>query len=401
MLDAVSAVRPTTALDDAESRQAPRVSVVIPCLNEAETIEQCVSSAIRVLAESAIAGEVIVVDNASDDGSADLARRAGATVVVEHRRGYGSAYLTGFEHAAGDYVVMIDADLTYDFAEIPRFVAELDAGSELVMGNRMQGVQPGAMGLLSRLGNPLLSGFLNLLYRTPIGDAHCGMRAVRRDTLAKLDLQSTGMEFASEMVIRASRSGVQMAEIPIRLHPRGGESKLSPFRDGWRHLRLMLVYNPTFLFLVPGAVLFGLGALIMLLVFVHVPVLGRHLYIHTLLGGSLLVVVGAQVIGFGLCGRAYGVYQLGDRDPWLQRMQSRFRLEHGLLAGAAVTLVGLVFEAVIVVKWIVRGLGGLAEERLSVLGATLVIVGLQMFFTSFLLSIMGLRRRERRYDGGR
>jgi glycosyltransferase involved in cell wall biosynthesis len=401
MLDAVSAVRPTTALDDARSRQAPRVSVVIPCLNEEETIEQCVTSAIRVLAENGIDGEVIVVDNASDDGSADLARRAGATVVVEHRRGYGSAYLTGFEHAAGDYVVMIDADLTYDFAEIPRFVAELDAGSELVMGNRMQGVQPGAMGLLSRLGNPLLSGFLNLLYRTPIGDAHCGMRAVRRDTLARLDLQSTGMEFASEMVIRASRSGVQMAEIPIRLHPRGGESKLSPFRDGWRHLRLMLVYNPTFLFLAPGAVLFGLGALIMLLVFAHVPILGRHLYIHTLLGGSLLVVVGAQVIGFGLCARAYGVYQLGDRDPWLQRMQSRFRLEHGLLAGAAVTLVGLVFEAVIVVKWVARGLGGLAEERLSVVAATLVIVGLQTFFTSFLLSIMGLRRRERRYDGGR
>jgi glycosyltransferase involved in cell wall biosynthesis len=370
-------------------------------LNEAETIEQCVGSATRVLRENAIEGEVIVVDNASEDESADLARRAGATVVVEPLRGYGSAYLTGFDHAAGDYVVMIDADLTYDFAEIPRFVAELDAGADLVMGNRMQGVQPGAMGFLSRLGNPLLSGFLNLLYRTPIGDAHCGMRAVRRETLRTLDLRSTGMEFASEMVIRASRSGIRMTEIPIHLHPRGGESKLSPFRDGWRHLRLMLVYNPTFLFLVPGVILFALGALIMLLVIAHVPVFGRHLYLHTLLVGSLLVVVGAQVIGFGLCGRAYGVYQLGDPDPWLERMQRRVGLEHGLLAGAGVAIVGLVIEAVIAIKWLAGGFGSLAEERLSVVAATLVIVGLQVFFTSFLLSIMGLRRRDDRHDGGR
>jgi len=376
------------------SAPSPAVSVVIPCLNEAETIEECVRSARRVLDEHQIDGEVIVVDNGSEDGSAHLASRAGAIVVDEPRRGYGSAYLAGFEWARGEYVLMVDADLTYDFEEIPRFIARLDEGAGLVLGNRMQGIVPGAMGIVSRIGNPLLSGFLNLLYRTPVRDAHCGMRAARARVLRGLDLQSTGMEFASEMVIRAARRGVDIDEIPIKLHPRGGESKLSPFRDGWRHLKLMLVYNPTFLFLVPGFVMLVLGVLIMALVFTRGSVFGHELLLHALIGGSLLVIVATQLIGFGLCGRAYGVYQLGDSDPFMQRMQRRFHLEHGLLAGALIALLGLVVEAVIVGRWIARGLGSLAEERLSILAATLIIAGVQVFFTAFLLSIIGLRRRE-------
>src|SRR4051795_5345635 len=190
----------------------PRVSVVIPCLNEEENIVECVTRARRALDEHGLSGEVIVADNASDDRSAELAREAGATVVVEPRRGYGSAYQAGFAVARGDYIVMIDADLTYDFDEIPRFVEELDRGAQLVMGNRMQNIQPGAMSFVSRIGNPILSGFLNLLYRTPIGDAHCGMRAVRRDVLPTLELRSTGMEFASEMVIRAVRAKLEIHE---------------------------------------------------------------------------------------------------------------------------------------------------------------------------------------------
>ena len=371
-----------------------QVSVVIPCLNEAENIEQCVALARRVLDENEISGEVIVVDNDSDDGSAEFARAAGARVLEETRRGYGSAYLAGFAAVRGEYIVMIDADLTYDFAEIPRFVKELDVGADLVMGNRLRDVKPGAMSWLSRIGNPLLSGFLNLLYRTPIRDAHCGMRGIRSEILPTLELQTTGMEFASEMVIRAARAQLDIRELPIALHPRGGRSKLSPFRDGWRHLRLMLVYNPTFLFFLPGAALLLLGALIMLLVFARFSVLGQSFFIHTLIGGSLLAVVGTQLLGFGICGRAYGVDQLGDRDPWLQRMQSRFRLEHGLLFGSLLTLGGLVMEGIILGKWIARGLGSLGEERLAVLAATLVITGMQIFFTSFLLSVIGLRRRE-------
>jgi hypothetical protein len=263
------------------------------------------------------------------------------------------------------------------------------------MGNRMQGVDPGAMSMLSRIGNPLLSGFLNLLFRTPVGDAHCGMRAVRRDVLPQLALQATGMELASEMVIRAARSGLEIRELPIALHPREGESKLSPFRDGWRHLRLMLVYHPNFLFLFPGALLAAIGVILMTLVFAQASLFGHSFFIHTLIGGSLLLVVGAQLLGFGLCGRSYAVYQLGDPDPAFERFGSRVRLEHGLLLGLALMAAGLGVGAIVVAHWIARGLGSLSEERVTILAATLVIVGVQVFFTSFLLSLLGLRRRER------
>ena len=379
----------------APARDAVRVSVVIPCLNEAESIGQCVNAARRVLDEHHLDGEVVVVDNGSDDGSGVLARLAGARVVDEPRRGYGSAYLAGFAEARGAYIVMIDADLTYDFEEIPRFIRELDGGAELVMGNRMDAVQPGAMPLMSRIGNPLMSRFLNLLFRTPVSDTWCGMRAFRRDALPVLDLQSTGMELASEMVIRAARSGLEIRELPIALHPREGESKLSPFKDGWRSLRLMLVYHPNFLFLFPGAFVGAIGVLLMMIVFAGASLFGHGFYIHTLIGGSLLVVVGTQLVGFGLCGRAYAVYQFGDRDPAFERWGRRVRLEHGLLLGLALIAAGLAVGGIVVAHWIARGLGSLAEERTTILAATLIIVGVQIFFTSFLLSLLGLRRRAR------
>jgi hypothetical protein len=210
------------------------------------------------------------------------------------------------------------------------------------------------------VGNPILTGILNLFFRTGVSDAHCGMRGFRRDILPTLDLRTTGMEFASEMVIRASKEKLVITEFPIEYHPRGGDSKLSSFRDGWRHLRFLLVHSPTHLFMVPGAVLFGLGALVAL----------------------------------GLCAHAYGTYFMGEQDPWFDRMRARFRLEHGLALGGLTVLVGLAVAATIVIIWAQRGFGQLSEERLAVLAAALVIVGLQVFFTSFLLSILGLRRRR-------
>ena len=369
------------------------ISVVIPCLNEAEAIERCVASARSALEAAGLAGEVIVVDNGSDDGSGELAARAGATVVHEPRRGYGSAYLSGFAAARGDYIVMADADLTYDFGEIPRFVRSLDDGGELVMGNRKEHIRPGAMPWLHRyVGNPLLTGILNLFFHAGVSDAHCGMRALRRDVLPRLDLRTTGMEFASEMVIRAAKEGLDVREIPIAYHRREGESKLSSFRDGWRHLRFLLVHSPTYLFLVPGAFMVVVGALIAATVLAQVNVFGRPWELHTMIAGSLLMVIGAQVLTLGLCARAYGTYVLGEHDPWFDRMSSRFRLEHGLLAGALVMLIGLVVVGVILVQWGQQGFGELSEERLAVLAATLVIVGVQIFFGSFLLSIIGLRR---------
>jgi glycosyltransferase involved in cell wall biosynthesis len=368
------------------------VSVVIPCLNEAETIVECVTRARAALDDAGYDGEVIVVDNGSTDRSGDLARGAGAHVVEEPRRGYGSAYLAGLAVARGDYIVMVDADLTYDFDEIPRFVAELERGAQVVIGNRMQNIKPGAMPLLSRLGNPLLSGFLNVLHRTNVRDAHCGMRALRRDVVPILNLRTVGMEFASEMVIRATREQLDVREVPIALHPRVGTSKLSPFRDGWRHLRLILVYNPTFLFLVPGAVMFAIGSLIALLVFLEVPVFGRNLLVHSLIFGCLLILIGVQAIGLGLCARAFGVYFISEQDRLFQRLRGRLRLEHGLALALLVLAGGLALIGIVVGKWIAHGFGTLQEERLAILAFTVIAVGTQIFFTSFLVSIIGLRR---------
>jgi glycosyltransferase involved in cell wall biosynthesis len=381
------------------SRPAPEgavdVSVVIPCLNEAPTIERCVLSALEVLEAHHIPGEVIVVDNGSTDGSADLARAAGARVVHEPRRGYGSAYLAGFNAARGDRIVMADADLTYDFGEIPRFLQQIDQGAELVIGNRMARIHPGAMPWLHRyVGNPVLTGILNLFFGAGVDDAHCGMRAFRRDVLPRLDLHTTGMEFASEMVIRAAKEDLRIAQLPIEYHPREGESKLSTWRDGWRHLRFLLVHSPTHLFLVPGAVLSFAGALIMLTVLAHVNVFGRQWDLHAMIGGAMLLIVGTQVLALGLCARAYGVYILGEVDDSFNRWRKRLRLEHGLLAGTAILVAGLSLGGVIVGKWIQRGGGALSEARLGLLAATLVIVGIQVFFSSFLLSILGLRRRD-------
>jgi glycosyltransferase involved in cell wall biosynthesis len=356
----------------------PRVSVVIPCLDEAETIAECVTQAHAALDESGMAGEVIVVDNGSSDDSGNLAGAAGALVVEEPRRGYGSAYLAGLAVARGDYIVMLDADLTYDFREIPRFVQELENGAQLVVGNRMGSIARGAMPFLSRLGNPLLSGFLNVLHRTNIRDAHCGMRALRRDVLPALNLRTVGMEFASEMVIRATRERLDVREIPIELHPRVGSSKLSPFRDGWRHLRLILVYNPTFLFLIPGALMF----------------FGRELQVHSLIFGCLLILLGVQAIGLGLSARAFGVYFISEQDALIQKLRSRLRLEHGLALAAVVGIVGLTLIGIVVGRWASTDFGTLREERLAILAATVVAVAAQIFFTSFLVSIIGLRRER-------
>jgi glycosyltransferase involved in cell wall biosynthesis len=391
----MSTVQQTAASPHPRSPERGRVSVVIPCLNEAENIERCVAAARDALEGAGLAGEVLVVDNASEDESAELARGAGARVVHEPRRGYGSAYLAGFAAAHGDYIVMADADLTYDFDDIPRFVAELEDGGQLVMGDRMDNIQPGAMHWLHRyVGNPILTGVLNLFFRTGVSDAHCGMRAVRREVLADLDLRTTGMEFASEMVIRAAKESLEIRQLPIEYHPRGGESKLSRFRDGWRHLRYLLVHSPTYLFVIPGAAMAVVGALISLTVLARLNLFGRSWDLHAEIGGSLLMIVGTQILALGLCAHAYGAYFMGERDAWFDRMRARFRLEHGLALGGAFILAGLSIAVVIGVTWINRGFGQLSEERTAVLAATLLIVGIQIFFSSFLLSILGLRRRR-------
>ena len=325
-----------------------------PCLNEAENIELCVALALDAMARAGITGEVIVADNGSEDGSAELAERAGARVVHQPARGYGSAYRAGFAAARGEYIVMADADLTYDFAEIPRFLAELQDGADMVVGDRMSNIHAGAMPWLHRyIGNPLLSRLPEPA--VPHGRQRRTLRHARRSgaTASRpLELRTTGMEFASEMIVRAAKEELDIREIPIEYHPRGGESKLSSFRDGWRHLRFLLLHSPNHLFILPGALIAALGGLMSLTVLAHIDVLQRQWDLHTLIGGSLLLIVGAQLVGLGLCAHAYATYFMGERDAWFDRARERLRLEHGLMLGSAVALVGLAMIAVIVLDWI-------------------------------------------------
>jgi glycosyltransferase involved in cell wall biosynthesis len=373
------------------------VSVVIPALNEAESIEACVRRSIDTMEKHGIRGEVIVADNGSDDGTPELARGAGARVIHEQRKGYGSAYLAGFASARGKYIVMGDADETYDFSEIARFIEPLDEGADFVMGSRLRGkIHPGAMPRLHRyVGNPVLTGVLNLFFRTGVSDAHCGMRAFRRELLPRLDLRTTGMEFASEQVIRASKLGLDIREIPIEYHPRTGESKLSSFSDGWRHLRFLLVHSPTWLFLVPGLGLALLGVVVGAVSLFNVNLFGRQWQLHTLIVGGMLAIVGAQVAQLGVSARTYAFYYLGEHDPLFDKLRAKLRLEHGLMAGALVFLTGLIMAAVVLGIWIHRGFGELREEKLAIAGLVLVVIGIQMVFGAFFLSILGLRRRSR------
>jgi glycosyltransferase involved in cell wall biosynthesis len=340
-------------------------------------------------------GEVIVVDNGSTDGSDTLAAEEGALVIREKRRGYGNAYLAGFAAARGRYIVMADGDDTYDFELVGDFIQPLNEGADLVMGSRLKGtIHKGAMPALHRyVGNPMLTGMLNLMYGSGVSDAHCGMRAFRREALEQLDLRMPGMEFASEMVIRASKAGLNIKEVPIEYHPRRGESKLNSFRDGWRHVRFLLVHSPTHLFLVPGAALFAIGLLGMLAVLADFNFFGREWDLHAMIAAAMLTIAGAQVVGLGLGARAYGVHHLGERDNLFERYDGRIRLEHGMLAGAAVLLAGFAIGLGVAITWADRGFGALGEERLAVLSLTLIVVGMQVVFTSFLLSIVGLRRR--------
>ena len=313
-------------------------------------------------------------------------------MIREPRRGYGSAYLAGFAEARGEYIFMADADRTYDFDEIPNFLARLEDGADMVIGDRMSNIQPGAMHWLNRkVGNPLLSGVLNLFFHTNVRDVHCGMRAFRRDCLDRLRLQTHGMEFASEMVVRAKDEDLTVDQLTINYYPRGGESKLLRVRDGWRHLRYLLLHSPNHLFIAPGAVLAAIGAAISLMVLTKVEVLGRPWTLHTLIAGSLFVIVGTQLVGLGLCAHA-SPYFTGTRDPWFDRARERLRLEHGLVLGGLIAFAGMVMIAVIVIIWAVDGLGSLGQQRVAVCAGTLLVVGIQVVFASFLLSILGLRR---------
>ena len=379
------------------SHAAPEISVVIPCLNEEEAVGKVVDQALEGIQRSGRTGEVVVVDNASTDRSADVAAEHGAIVVREERPGYGSAYLAGLAHARGEYIVMGDADETYPLRDLAPFVERLAAGDDLVMGSRFEGTIHGeAMPWLNRhIGNPILTGLLNLLFGVKISDAHCGMRAVRRDALPVLDLHSTGMEFASEMVFKAFRRKLRVSEIPIDYYPRVGESKLNRFGDAWRHVKFMLLYSPSWLYFVPGLLLLLLGLVgAIALAAGPVTVLGRTWQIHTLFACIFAVLLGTQIVQLGVFARAFAASHLGEKDPWVERARGRLSVEHGLVVGGLLLLAGLLTILVIFVNWAFDGFGALSHEYATAIGFTLLAVGLQVMLGSFFLALLTMRTTE-------
>ena len=375
------------------------VSVVIPCLNEAKSIGICVEKALRAFKAEGLSGEVIVADNGSTDGSIEIAERLGARVIRVSQRGYGAALRAGIKAAGGPFIIMGDADDSYDFSEVPQFVRKWREGYQVVMGNRFRGgIKAGAMPRLHKyFGNPGLTALLNTLFHTHIGDGYCGMRGFTRELYDRLDVRSSGMEFALEMIIKAGQIGARISEIPIILWPdkRGRPPHLRSFRDGWRSLRFMLLYAPNWLFLLPG----GLLSLVGLALVCWLLPGPRHLTprvvvdLHTMIFGMVFTLMGAQIMSVGLFAKTFSYSVRFDRNPRsLKRILRHVRLEHGLLLGAALSLLGFAGSARVLWQWASIGFGNLYETRAVLFWSMWLFLGVQVIFASFFLSMLGISR---------
>ena len=384
----------------------------MPCLNEAGTIARCIEKAGLGLQRAGVPGEIIIADNGSTDGSQAIAKNLGARVVPVKEKGYGSALRGGIRAALGEWIIMADADGSYDFSEADRFAKKLREGFDLVMGCRLPAgggrILPGAMPWKNRwLGNPVLSFIGRFFFKCPAHDFHCGMRGFTRAAFEKMELQTTGMEFASEMVIKATLRKFKISEVPITLHPDGRSRPphLRPWRDGWRHLRFMLLYSPRWLFLAPGLLLSALGIIFAAALSVNdIRIGGVELNVGTLMMACMAVVVGFQLVAFAFFTRVFAVAEgLLPEDPKLARVFKIFTLEKGLAAGLAVLLAGMILLLRALWLWQQAHFGLLPsmEENLRRLipAATLMILGIQGVFSSFFMSVLGLKTVSRRPPG--
>jgi glycosyltransferase involved in cell wall biosynthesis len=376
------------------------LSIVMPCLNEAETIGRCIGKALAFLANHSVRGEIVVADNGSSDGSQALAQARGARVVDVMELGYGSALMAGIHAARGTYVIIGDSDDSYDFSALDGFLDRLREGHDLVMGNRFAGgIAPGAMPALHRyLGNPVLSAIGRAFFRSPCRDFHCGLRGFRRDAILALDLQAPGMEFASEMVVKATIAGLRITEVPTTLSPdgRGRPSHLRSWRDGWRHLRFLLLFSPRWLFFYPGCLLFLSGLLAMAWLLPGPRRVGPIAFdIHTLFYASLAVVVGFQSMLFWMFVRIYGASEgIVPSDPWFRSIAGVFTLEAGLISGAAMLLGGIALGCYALGSWNEENFGALSASqamRFIIPSGTLILLGFQTASSAFFISVLEIR----------
>jgi hypothetical protein len=384
------------AMVDVPPTGSAGISVIIPCLNEQDSIAQVIRAAGAGMAKTGLPGEVIVVDNGCTDRTVEIARAEGARVVVETSRGYGSALRSGFAAASYDLLAMGDGDLTYDFTRLDELVRPIQDGeADFVIGNRMRNLQPGSMPWLHRyVGNPLLSMLLRLMFlNRAVRDAHCGMRVIRRDAYRALRCVTTGMEFASEMVVRAIHNKLRIAERDIEYHPRRGESKLRSFQDGWRHLRFMMLHSPTTLLLIPGGFFWAVG-LVMALLLARGPIIvqGRHIDIHCMIMAGLLNIASIQVITIGLLAKAYAHLSGLRFDPVVAWFYRWFTFEKAFLLAIPLVLIGAGLSLAVAWEWWRHGFGNLNQARPLFFALLCLVNGVQAACAAYLFSIMALPR---------
>jgi glycosyltransferase involved in cell wall biosynthesis len=382
------------------------LTILMPCLNEAETLAICIRRAVAAIRDANVSGEVLVADNGSTDGSQQIALAEGARVLNVPTRGYGAALIAGIEAARGKYILMADADASYHFEHLPRFLPKLDAGYDLVMGNRFAGaIEPGAMPPLHRfLGNPVLSAVGRVFFRIPVRDFHCGLRAFRRDAILALDLRTTGMEFASEMVVKSSLAGLRMTEVPTTLSPDGRSRPphLRSWRDGWRHLRFLLLFSPRWLFFYPGLIMLAAGvtlsaALLPGPLVLHFGATTRTLDVDSLTYALGLVLIGTHITVFAVSAKIFGTLEgFLPPNPRLNRLFKFVTLETGLLLGCVLLFIGASTLGYALYLWHATGFGNLSPTsmlRITLPSATAFMLGVEIIFASFFLSLLGLNRR--------
>lgn len=382
------------------SQSTPQISIVLPCKNEELALQKCLDEIKSVIAKHHLDAEALVVDNGSTDGSRKILEENLKTfpelkIIDENNEGYGAACLKGFEAARGEYIFLADADGTYSFKDIPRFLEESERGSELVVGNRFASpLNRESMSVTRKIGNYILSSIARFFFGIKIRDIHCGERLIKRSSLSKITLYTAGMEFASEMLIKAARQKLKISELPVSYSPRLGESKLKTFSDGWRHLRFLLLYSPLFLFLLPGFILFLSGVLSMaLLYFFEVQIFGLHLYFHPMFLSSLLILLGYQLIFFAGFAKVYAVTHLGDEDELVSKSFRYITIEKAGLVGIIMAISGAAIFLYIFWKWISSGLGSLNEVKNSIVAMTFVVLGIETLFSAFMLSTLGIKER--------
>jgi glycosyltransferase involved in cell wall biosynthesis len=379
----------------------PYISIILPCLNEEKGLPVCIESINRIAQKEGLDIEILVVDNGSTDSSIkiiqDLSTKFSYLALEqEDVKGYGSAYLHGLAKARGKYIFMADADATYDFEDIPKFIKKLEEGNDMVVGNRFSGMMDSnSMTFLHKwVGNPILSSLVRLFFKIKIHDIHCGARAISKEAYQRLTLYTLGMEFASEMIIKASKAKLKIVEIPIKYRMRIGESKLETFSDGWRHLRFILLYSPIVIFLIPGLLLFLAGLISMLILYIgSFSLFGITLYFHPMFLSSLCIILGYELIFFTGFSKIYAVTHLGDTDKIIEKLFKFLTLEKAIMLGGIIAVAGVALFITIFIQWVGSNLSGLDQTKNLIVALTLAIIGIQTVMGSFMLSILGIKEK--------